>query len=290
MSAARVRTRRIGDLEVTAIGLGSMTLTQVPGYDEERGLRTVHAALDAGVNLLDTADVYGPAGGGYGVNERFVARALKLYPGPTDHVVVATKGGHLRYAEHDTWWIDGSPEHLRRACQASLDRLGLDALPLYLHHRPDPRTPFEESMGGLKDLHDEGLIRRVGISNVDTGQIRTAHRVLGKALVAVQNEYSPRARGSEPEIALCEELGLAFLSWGPLGGMREAKALGSTYSAFNEVANARGVSPQRVSLAWQLHRSASIIPIPGASRPESVLDSLAAVDLELTPEELELLN
>lgn len=290
MSAARARTRKLGDLEVTAIGLGSMTLTQVPGYDEERGLRTVHAALDAGVNLLDTADVYGPAGGGYGVNERFVARALKLYSGSTDHVVVATKGGHLRYAEHDTWWIDGSPAHLRRACQASLDRLGLEALPLYLHHRPDPRTPFEESMGGLKDLHDEGLIRRVGISNVDTGQIRTAHRVLGEALVAVQNEYSPRARGSEPEIALCEELGLAFLSWGPLGGMREAKALGSTYSSFNEVAAARGVSPQRVSLAWQLHRSPSVIPIPGASRPESVLDSLAAVDLELTPEELALLK
>ncbi|MFD0854938.1 aldo/keto reductase, partial [Actinomadura adrarensis] len=179
---------------------------------------------------------------------------------------------------------------LRRACQASLDRLGLDVLPLYLHHRPDPRVPFEESMGGLKDLHDEGLVQRVGISNVDTARIRIAHRVLGSALVAVQNEYSPRERKSEPEIDLCADLGLAFLSWGPLGGMRQAKDLGSACSSFADVAAARGVSPQRVSLAWQLHRSASIIPIPGASRPESILDSLAAADLELTPEELDLLK
>lgn len=285
-----VARRRLGDLRVSAIGLGAMTLTQVPGYDEERGIRTVHAALDAGVTLLDTADVYGPAGGDYGVNELAVAKALRLYPGSTDHVVVATKGGHVRYFDTDTWWVDGRPEWLRRACEASLRRLCLDVLPLYMHHRPDPRTPYEESMGGLKDLHDKGLVQRVGVSNASVEQVLIAHEILGDVLVAVENEYSPRARAAEPVIDLCERLGLAFLSWGPLGGMRGAKDLGSEFAAFDAVAKARGVSPQRVALAWQLQRSAAIIPIPGASRPESALDSLAAADLTLTPDELERLN
>ncbi|MEV5829419.1 aldo/keto reductase [Spirillospora sp. NPDC052242] len=285
-----VPLRRLGDLRVSAIGLGAMTLTQVPDYDEERGVRTVHAALDAGVTLLDTADVYGPAGGDYGVNELAVARALRLYPGSTDHVVVATKGGHVRYFDTDTWWIDGRPEWLRRACEASLRRLGLDSLPLYVHHRPDPRTPYDESMGALKELHEKGLVQRVGVSNASVEQVRIAHDVLGDALVAVENEYSPRARAAEPVIDLCEELGLTFLSWGPLGGMRGAKDLGSAFAAFGSVAKARGVSPQRIVLAWQLHRSPSIIPIPGASRPESVLDSLAAADLVLTSDELGRLN
>ncbi|MEU6750591.1 aldo/keto reductase [Spirillospora sp. NPDC046719] len=283
-------TRRVGDLRVSAIGLGAMTLTQRPGYDEAQGIRTVHAALDAGVTLIDTADVYGPAGTGYGVNESFVAQALALYPAPTDHVLVVTKGGHLRFPETDTWWIDGSPEHLRRACRASLGRLGLDTLPLYVHHRPDPRVPYAESMGALKELHDEGLVSRVGVSNAGEDQIRIAHEILGTALVAVENEYSPRTRGAESTIGLCEKLGLAFLSWGPLGGMRQAKRIGSQCGAFEEVAAARGVSAQRVALAWQLHKSPAVIPIPGASRPASILDSLAAVDLELTPAELERLD
>ncbi|SEG93765.1 Predicted oxidoreductase [Thermomonospora echinospora] len=283
-------TRRIGDLEVSAIGLGAMTLTQVPGYDAERGVRTVHAALDAGVTLIDTADVYGPAGGDYGVNELAVAEALRRYPGSTERVVVATKGGHVRFFDTDTWSIDGRPEYLRRACEASLRRLGLETLPLYLHHRPDPKIPYAESMGGLKELYDKGLVQRVGISNVSVEQVRLAHEILGPALVAVENEYSPRARDGEPVIELCEDLGLAFLSWGPLGGMRGAKDLGSAFGAFGDVAAARGVSPQRIALAWQMHRSPAIIPIPGASRPESILDSLAATDLDLTPEELQRLD
>ncbi|MFC0861418.1 aldo/keto reductase [Sphaerimonospora cavernae] len=290
MTDSHSRTRRIGDLAVSAIGLGAMTLTQVRGYDEKQSIQTVHAALDAGVTLLDTADVYGPAGGGDGVNELIVAKALRHYPGSTEHVVVATKGGHLRFPETDTWWIDGGPEHLRRACVASLRRLGYDALPLYQHHRPDPRVPYAESMGALKALHDEGLVVRVGISNASVAQVRLAHEILGEALVSVQNEHSPRVRTSEPVVRLCEELGLAFLSWGPFGGMRAAKGLGSECEAFDDVAVARGVSPQRVSLAWQLHTSPVIIPIPGASRPASILDSLAATDLDLTTEELERLN
>ncbi|MFT4082554.1 MAG: aldo/keto reductase [Nocardioides sp.] len=286
---ARTR-RRLGDLEVFAIGFGAMTLTQVPGYDAARGVRVVHAALEAGITLFDTADVYGPTNG-YGVNETALVEALRSWPGSLDDVVIATKGGHTRL-EHDTWWIDGSAAHLRRACTDSLRRLGLDVLPLYQHHRPDPRRPYAESMQALRELYDEGLVRRVGISNASCDQIREAAAILGEALVSVQNELSPVAPCAMDEIVLCQELGLAFLAWGPLGGMRSAKGLGATGPArgFAEVAGARGVSPQRVALAWELARSPVVIPIPGASRPESVRDSVAATELVLSAEELALLD
>ena len=284
--------RRLGDLEISAIGFGAMTLTQTPDSDVERGTRAVHAALDAGVTFFDTADVYGPTGfdvpGGYGVNERALMAALRSWGGPLDDVVVATKGGHTRHG--GTWWIDGSPEHLRAAALASRERLGLDVLPLYQLRRPDPRRPYRDSLQALRDLVDDGVVARVGISNVDAAQIRLGVEVLGDALVSVQNEYSPLVRSNEAEIDLCAELGLAHLSWGPFGGMREAKSLGAALAPFAEVAQARGVSPQRVALAWQLARSPSIVPIPGASRPESVLDSVQAVALDLTPEELALLD
>lgn len=290
MSSTHTPVRRLGDLRVPAIGFGSMTITQVPGYDVERGRRAVHAALDAGIRLFDTADVYGPAGGGDGVNESALADALRTWPGPLDDVVVATKGGHLRFPETDTWWIDGSHGHLRKACVASIRRLGLDPLPLYQHHRPDPRLPYEESMLALRALHDEGLVARVGISNADVHRIDVAQQILGDALVSVQNEYSPATRSAEAEIRACEDRGLAFLSWGPFGGMRQAKSFGGDGSPFDAVAQARGVSVHRVALAWQLHRSPVVIPIPGASRPESVADSFAAATLALTADELALLD
>jgi aryl-alcohol dehydrogenase-like predicted oxidoreductase len=280
-------SRRIGDLELFPIGMGAMTLTQVEGYDAARGERAVHAALDAGVRFFDTADAYGPTGG-YGVNELALMAALRSWSGSLDDVVVATKGGHLR--EGDTWWVDGSREHLRAACLASLQRLGVERIDLYQHHRPDPQVPYAESMHALRDLHEEGLVRRVGISNANLDQIREAATILRSALVSVQNEFSPRFRTSEPEIRVCEELGLAFLSWSPLGGMREAKGLGSSFAPFAEVAAERGVSPQRVALAWQLAVSPCVLPIPGASRPESVQDSVQAVRLELTDDELARLN
>lgn len=274
--------RRLGDLSVSAIGMGAMTLTQVAGFDVERGVRTVRAALEAGITLFDTADTYGPAG--YGVNEEALAHALRACGSLADGVVVATKGGHTRDGE--LWWLDGRPEHLRRACHDSMRRLGLDSLPLYQHHRPDPKIPFAESIGALLDLHDEGAVERVGISNADEAQIREAHDILGDALVSVQNEFSPAFRSSAGEIDVCAELGLAFLSWSPLGGMRAAKDLGPNFTAFAEIAAERDVSPQRVALAWALGKSDCVIPIPGASRPASVLDSVQALQLELTAAEV----
>jgi aryl-alcohol dehydrogenase-like predicted oxidoreductase len=283
-----MQTRRIGDHDVSAIGLGAMPLTMDQRPTEEDAIATVHAALDDGVTLIDTADAYTWAKRGPGANEEVVAKALASYGGSTDHVLVATKGGHTR--DGADWGLDGRPEYLRRACEASLRRLGVEAIGLYQHHRPDPDVPYEETMGGLKDLYDAGLIQRAGISNADPDQIRLAQKVLGDALVSVQNQFSPRFRSSEPEIGVCEDLGLAFLPWSPLGGIAKAKDLGSSYAAFNEVADDRGASPQQICLAWELALSPCVVPIPGASRPASIQSSAAAVDITLSDDEMRRLS
>ena len=155
------------------------------------------------------------------------------------------------------------PEHLRAACDASLKRLGVEAIGLYQFHRPDPAVPYAESVGVLGELLDAGKIRMAGISNADPDQIREAQEVLGGRLVSVQNQYSPAFRSSLPELRLCAELGLAFLPWSPLGGISQAGDLGSAHAAFAEVAAAHGVSPQQVTLAWMLATSPVVVPIPG---------------------------
>lgn len=281
-------TRVLGDLEVSALGMGAMTLTQLPGADTARGIRAVHAAVDVGITLFDTADAYGPTAE-IGVNERMLVEALRRHPDAAEWVVIATKGGHTR-GPAGTWWVDGSPAHLAAAARASARRLGLDALPLYQHHRPDVKVPYAESMGAMRQLVDDGVVVRVGVSNVDAGQLDTAIRVVGDALVSVQNEYSMLERSSEPVLRRCEDHGLAFLAWGPLGGMRAAKGLGAASRSVALVASRHGVSPQRIVLAWLLDRSPVLIPIPGASRPESVQDSAAAVDLRLDDDDRRLLD
>jgi aryl-alcohol dehydrogenase-like predicted oxidoreductase len=277
-----VRTRQIGDTPVSAVGLGEMQLSLADRPDEDQGVRTIHAALDAGVTLIDTADAYCADGSEMGHGERLTATALKAY-GDTDHVLVATKGGHVRDLK-GAWLTDGSPAYLRQACDASLVALGVDAIGLYQHHRPDPEVPYAETLGALKELHDAGKVRMVGISNADPDQIRLAVETLGAALVSVQNQYAPNFRSSEAELRLCTELGLAFLPWSPLGGA--GKAGESAGTAFTEVAAEHGVSPQQVALAWMLAKSPTVIPIPGSSRPETIRDSAAAADLELTGDQL----
>ena len=276
----------IGDVKVSAIGLGAMPLSVDPIPDDDRTEATVHAALDAGVTLIDTADAYTPSTVRYahGHNEEVVARALRSYGGGTDHVLVATKGGHVRDPDGG-WDVNGRPEYLRHACEQSLRRLGGDAIGLYQHHRPDPDVPYEETMGGLAELLEAGLVQRVGISNADLDQIRSAAEVLADGLVSVQNELSPDFGSSRPEVEVCDELGLAFLPWSPLGGASRASDLGSEHGAFAEVADAHGVSPQQVCLAWLLRLSPRVVPIPGASRPASIQDSAAAADLVLSDDE-----
>lgn len=280
-----MQSRRIGDVQVSAIGLGGMPMSIEGRPDEERSIRTIHAALDAGINLIDTADAYHLHADEVGHNESLIARALATYGGDTSHVLVATKGGHLRPGD-GSWTINGSPEYLKRACDASLKRLGVDAIGLYQHHRPDPKVPYAESIGAIRDLLDEGKIRMAGISNADPDQIREAQEILGGRLVSVQNQFSPAFRSSEPELELCDQLGIAFLPWSPLGGIGRADQLGGHAAAFAAIAERHGVSPQRVCLAWQLAKSPVVIPIPGASRPETIRDSAQAPELTLTADEL----
>ncbi|MEU6426536.1 aldo/keto reductase [Microbispora sp. NPDC046973] len=280
-----MRTRRIGDVQVGAIGLGAMPMSIEGRPDEQRSIATIHAALDAGVTLIDTADAYHLHADEVGHNETLIAKALASYDGDTSDVLVATKGGHLRPGD-GSWTLNGSPDYLKQACDASLKRLGVDAIGLYQFHRPDPRVPYEDSVGAIRDLLDAGKIRYAGISNADPEQIRQANDILGGRLVGVQNQFSPAFRSSEPELELCAELGIAFLPWSPLGGISRAGELGSRFAPFAEVARAHNVSPQQVCLAWMLAKAPVVIPIPGSSRPETILDSVKAADLELTPEEL----
>ena len=274
--------RQIGDTKVSAIGLGGMPMSIEGRPDESRSIATIHAALDAGITLIDTADAYHLGAHDVGHNESLIARALTSYGGDTSEVLVATKGGHLRPG-NGSWTLDGSPDHLRRACDASLRRLGVDAIGLYQFHRPDPTVAYEDSIGALRDLLDQGKIRMAGISNADPDQIRTAQQILGGRLASVQNEYSPAFRSSEPELRLAESLGIAFLPWSPLGGIKNAAELGTTYQVFAQVAREIDATPQQVALAWMLATSPTVIPIPGSSRPETILASAVAVDLVLTP-------
>jgi aryl-alcohol dehydrogenase-like predicted oxidoreductase len=282
-----MKQRSIGNTQVGAIGLGGMPMSIEGRPETERSVRTIHAALDAGVTLIDTADAYHLHADEVGHNESLIAQALASYGGDTSGVLVATKGGHLRPGD-GSWTVDGSPAHLREAVEGSLKRLGVDAIGLYQFHRPDPATPYEESIGALRDLLDEGKIRQAGISNATVEQIRQAQEILGGRLVSVQNQFSPAFRSSEPELELCDELGIAFLPWSPLGGIGKAGNLGD--SGFGRVAQAHGVSPQQVTLAWMLAKSPVVIPIPGASRPESITDSAKAADLTLTADEVAALD
>ncbi|MEV7357984.1 aldo/keto reductase [Kitasatospora sp. NPDC091276] len=282
--------RTLARTAVSAIGLGAMPLSIEHRPDEARAIATVHAALDAGVTLVDTADSYHWHAGEAGHNELLIARALARYGGDTSHVLVATKGGRGRPGD-GSWTVTATPAHLKQAAEASAKRLGVDAIGLYQLHKPDPAVPWAESVGALRELLDAGTIRAAGISNVNTSQIRQAHQILGDGLVSVQNQYSPAVRDSEPELRLSEQLGLAFLPWSPLGGITRSSLDGpsgptSIGTAFHRIAAERRVSPQQIALAWLLARSPAVIPVPGASRPASITDSARAVELTLNTQEL----
>ncbi|NUR99262.1 MAG: aldo/keto reductase [Kribbellaceae bacterium] len=289
MAADTNKTRTIGDVEVSAIGLGGMPMSIEGRPDEERSIATIHAALDAGITLIDTADAYHLTATDDGHNESLIAKALASYGGDTSNVLVATKGGHLRPGD-GSWTQDGSPQHLFEAAEASLKRLGVEAIGLYQFHRPDPRVPYADSIGAIRDLLDAGKIRMAGISNANPDQIKQAQEILGGRLVSVQNQFSPAFRSSEPELELCDSLGIAFLPWSPLGGISRAGDLGAEHPAFHTLAAELGVSPQRLTLAWMLAKSPYVIPIPGSSRPETIRDSYAAIDLQLTPEQVATLD
>ncbi len=280
-----MQQRPIGDRTVSAIGLGEMPLSIEGRPDRRRAIATIHASLDAGVTIIDTADAYSLGVHEHGHGEELVAEALAAYGGPTDNVLVATKGGHRRPGD-GSWTVHGDPAYVKEACEASLKRLGVDAIGLYQYHRPDPSVPWSESVGALAGLLDEGKILRAGVSNASVAQIDEAQEVLGGRLASVQNEFSPRFRSSEGELRHCEELGIAFIPWSPLGGIGRSDRIEQTHPAFAEVAAEVGASPQQVTLAWMLAKGSRVIPIPGSSRPETAMASAAAADIHLTPEQV----
>ena len=284
-----MQQRTLGQRTVSALGLGGMPMSIEGRPEAARSISTIHAALDAGVTLIDTADAYHRDAGEVGHNEELIAEALRTAPGASGEVLVATKGGHLRPGD-GSWTQDGRPEHLKEVAKASARRLGVEAIGLYQFHRPDPGVPYAESVGALSELLDEGVIVMAGISNASVAQIDEAQEVLGGRLVSVQNQFSPAHRSSLEELRHCADLGIAFLPWSPLGGISRAGAVGEDHSAFQSVADAHGVSPQQIALAWELSLAPVVIPIPGASRPASITDSVRAAELELTSEELALLS
>jgi aryl-alcohol dehydrogenase-like predicted oxidoreductase len=274
-------TRPLASAAVYPIGLGEMPMSLRGRPDEERCIRTIHAAVDAGCNVIDTADTYALDSTDIGHGERLVAKALE---GRRDDVIVATKGGHLR-DRSGGWSVDGSPEHIRTACEASLRALRTDRIDLYQYHRPDPTVPFAETVGAFKELRDAGKVRWVGLSNVSVPQLDEALGIVDVA--SVQNQLSlgytsPIGKG---EVQACADRGIAFLPWSPLGGIGRADTTGGVKSV-RAVAQAHGVSPQRVALAWLLSLGPTVIPIPGSTQPETITDSLQAASLELSEDEL----
>lgn len=268
--------RAVGPFSVFPVGLGGMYMSITGRPDEAEAIRTIHAALDAGVTFVDTADVYCLDDGDLGHNERLIAKALR---GRSERAIVATKGGLER--PNGAWTRNAAPAHLARACERSLAALGVAAIDVYQLHAPDPAVPFAESVGALAKLRAEGKIKHVGLSNVSASELDEALRIV--PIVSVQNRWNPRHRAPEEDgvLAACEKHGVAFLPYSPFGGASGAKGLAGVGSLAKEAA-ARGVSPHRLVVAWMLAKSPVVIPIPGARRAASIEDSAGAATLSLS--------
>lgn len=268
---------------VSAVGYGGMHLSIKDRPSEEQAIRVIHAALDAGVTLIDTADVYCLDDRDIGHNERLVARALETRPASRDGVIVATKGGVTRPGGR--WETDGRPEHLRAACERSLQALGVDRIDLYQLHAPDPRVPLAESVGALADLQQQGKIRWVGLSNVSVAQIWEAEAVV--QITSVQNRLNPffREALADGVVEYCADRGLGFLAYSPTGGGRLNHKLPG-HPVLQPMAARLGVTPHALVLAWVLARSPAVIIIPSARTVDHALDSAGAAGLLLTEADL----
>ena len=282
------------------MGLGCMPLSQNRMEiinDPEGAVALIHAALDAGVTLIDTADIYAPSWDTFGHNERLVGAAFSSWHGTAEEkskVVIATKGGITR-GPQESWGLASSLDYLLRAVEASALRLGLDRIKLWQHHRLDPSITFEDQFENVLALLERGLIERIGVSNYSAEQLRRAVRMGGTpdqgGVISVQNQFSPRYRNEAEVIDVCEEFGIAYLPWSPLGGIGRAKGIGAgEFGAFGEMGATSGVSGYATVIAWLLQTSPTVIPIPGASKISSVIDLLSGLSFTLTQEEISILN
>jgi pyridoxine 4-dehydrogenase len=264
-----------GDLAVHRLGFGAMRITGPgiwgPPDDPEEAGRVLRRVVELGIDLIDTADSYGPE-----VSENLIAETLHPYP---DGLVIATKGGLLRSGPGQ-WPRDASPRHLREACESSLRRLKVDRIDLYQLHSPDNKVPFEESVGTLKELQDEGKIRHVGMSNVSVDELNQARGIV--EVVTVQNRYNLEDRDSEDVLEACEQAGIGFIPWFPLAVGRLAEPGGP----LDRMAAEHEATPAQIALAWLLARSPVMLPIPGTSSVEHLEENLAATGIELSADEL----
>jgi aryl-alcohol dehydrogenase-like predicted oxidoreductase len=303
-----MKTRTLGQLGVSALGLGCMGMSEFYGQgDEQESVATIHEFLDSGGTLLDTADMYGPF-----TNEQLVGRAIA---GRRDEVVVATKFGNERREDGSWVGINGHPDYVRRACDASLARLGVDHIDLYYQHRVDKNVPIEDTVGAMAELVQAGKVRHLGLSEASAGTIRRAHAV--HPITALQTEYSLWEREPETKVfPVLEELGIGFVPYSPLGRgfltgqirseddfadddfrRHSPRFQGENFTRnlelvdrVRELASARQCTPGQLALAWLLAQGDHIVPIPGTKKRERLRENLGAVDIELSPEDLELLD